>query len=788
MLNKPEILAPAGNMKALVAAVKSGADGVYAGGDRFSARAFAGNFSREELIEAIHYCHIHNVRLYMAVNTLLKDSECLHLIDYLIPFYEAGIDGVIIQDMGAAKLIHDNLKNLPLHASTQLSVSSVYGAKLLRNLGFKRIVPARELSLKEIQKIKSECDMEIETFVHGAMCFAYSGKCLMSSFAGTRSGNRGRCAQICRKSYSSKYFENRYALSMKDMCTLDILPELIMAGIDSFKIEGRMKNEYYVYACVNAYKSVRDAVINGMQEASLSDLIDEQKAVLSDIYNRGGFSNGYYFMNNGHEMLSDARPNHNGIKAGKVCGINGNRVSILLDKDVNVKDVLEIRTGDKNIELTSNVSGKKNDTIVLNGNNIRLIKKGFPVYRTRNNLLIENISNQLKEDNPYINVDCRLNARIGHPLELVVGKHCIHGDIVHEAEKSPVSVFEIAEIMSKTGDTGISFNTQITADDNIFIRISGIKSLKREAAEAVYDDIKSRYARNAEISNGDTEAIHAGSECEKKNNPAAEDLCKNLPGVTVYVRTSEQLKIVNNCSFVNNIIIDYNICYNCDVKSIQSKDKKYIAGLPYVLRDDGISGVLSLIKDKDFSGVMVFNMDELGLLKYASYGGIIVASSFLYAYNRCAIKYYSSLFPDIAFIMSDELTEKELQETGLTGIRKCYGHQPLMITSQCFHKNYGSCPSDEILYLEDEIGNAFYAAPCCSLCYNIIYNGIPTYIGEYAARYASGSISGVFIDLSVEDGTKTVHIMDVIERILSGKENTDFDTAFTGGHYKRGID
>lgn len=315
MLNRPEILAPAGSMDALKAAVSAGADACYAGGDMFSARAFAGNFDTTELLEAIDYCHIHNVKLYMAVNTLLKNSEMKKLIPYLEPFYREGVDGIIVQDVGVIRSLSQAYPDLPLHGSTQMSVCSTYGAEFLKNLGLTRFVPARELSLKEIKSIKEAVDIEIETFVHGAMCFCYSGKCLMSSFAGGRSGNRGRCAQPCRKAYNSRKFNHEYALSMKDMCTLADLPQLIEAGIDSFKIEGRMKKPEYVAAAVHAYSEITDEYINGhVNEKRIKYHTDR----LMDIYNRGGFSSGYYYMKNGKEMLANKRPNHTGTLIGKV--------------------------------------------------------------------------------------------------------------------------------------------------------------------------------------------------------------------------------------------------------------------------------------------------------------------------------------------------------------------------------------------------------------------------------------------------------------------------------------
>ncbi|MCF0142169.1 MAG: U32 family peptidase, partial [Parasporobacterium sp.] len=261
MYKRPEVLAPAGTMEALIAAVNAGADAVYVGGSFFSARAFAGNFDEEELIRAIEFCHLYGVKLYMTVNTLLKSDEMERLPAYMEPYYHAGVDGIIVQDVGVAAVLKEHFPDLPLHGSTQMSITSRHGAALLKSMGFTRVVPARELSIEEIKNIKANVDIEIETFIHGAMCFAYSGKCLLSSYLGGRSGNRGRCAQPCRHMYkinTPSGTVNEYAMSLKDMNTLSLIPEIIAAGIDSLKIEGRMKKPEYVASTVAAYVKAVD--------------------------------------------------------------------------------------------------------------------------------------------------------------------------------------------------------------------------------------------------------------------------------------------------------------------------------------------------------------------------------------------------------------------------------------------------------------------------------------------------------------------------------------------------
>ena len=236
-----EILAPAGSYRSLEAAVSAGADAVYVGGQRFGARAFAENFEKEELLKAIDHVHLHGRKLYLAVNTLLKERELEALEDYLAPFYQNGLDGAIVQDLGGMELIREAFPDLAVHISTQMTVASEAGARFFREKGASRIVPARELGMEEIRRMKEASGLEIECFVHGAMCYCYSGQCLMSSLIGGRSGNRGQCAQPCRLPYRVEGGKPSDFLSMKDLCAIRLIPELVRAGVDSFKIEGRMK-------------------------------------------------------------------------------------------------------------------------------------------------------------------------------------------------------------------------------------------------------------------------------------------------------------------------------------------------------------------------------------------------------------------------------------------------------------------------------------------------------------------------------------------------------------------
>lgn len=304
--NNVEILAPAGSYESLMAAICAGADAVYIGGSRFGARAYAENLNEEKMLEAIDYVHLHGKKIYLTVNTLLKDSEIQELYDYLLPYYRQGIDAVIVQDVGVFDFIKVNFPDLPIHISTQMTVTNEASALFFKERGAERVVPARELSLEEIREMKETTGMEIECFVHGALCYGYSGQCLLSSMIGGRSGNRGQCAQPCRLPYRVSGKKPQDILSLKDLCTIEMIPELIEAGIDSFKIEGRMKQPEYVYTVVSMYRKYVDLYLKKGKKGFAVSKDDLKK--LEGVFRRRGYCEGYYKQHNGKNMISLKRP------------------------------------------------------------------------------------------------------------------------------------------------------------------------------------------------------------------------------------------------------------------------------------------------------------------------------------------------------------------------------------------------------------------------------------------------------------------------------------------------
>lgn len=777
MLNRTEILAPAGSVDAVAAAVDSRADAVYLGGSMFSARAFAGNFDTDELLKTIDYCHVHDVKVYMAVNTLLKNEEIERLPDFVEPYYCEGVDGIIVQDVGVASVLARCYPDLHLHGSTQMSVSSEYGARLLKNIGMTRFVPSRELSLAEIKSIKEKVDIEVETFVHGAMCYCYSGRCLMSSFAGGRSGNRGRCAQPCRKKYRiGDTGKTEYALSLKDMCMLSDVGALVDAGIDSFKIEGRMKKPEYVAATVQAYREVRDAYLSG---EDVSEIVCRHEKILLDVYNRGGFCRGYYFAQNGRDMLASKRPNHTGIRVGNVARVKPPYVELRLCENVEPGDVIEIRGRRADVELTCNCEGRAGAVISLKAKSFKSISAGDEVYRTRNSSLLDSLGHRPEAK---VRLLGELKAHVGEPLTLCVrtqdSEVCetVTGDICTAAVNRPVTYRQMIDKLTKTGGTDFEIEIDADVDDNLFVQLGSLNALRRQALEQVRGRLIDRHRRKVRATDG-------GEQTARNTNDTGS---ATALGMTVCISDADHVNIVKNYKWIHTVIVDYN------VKKYAGELKKsgfsVLLALPEVMRQNKAVPEIA----PEFDGVLVKSMDELGMISEMEYRGIVVMAPSMYAYNDEAFRFYSRYSDNMVFMAADELTLTELRRLGHRTIIKLYGHQKVMVTAGCTAHNYGAACHDSgnrVMTLTDDMGNTFYSANNCESCYNIIYNGVPTYIID---KYndVCRDFDGCYIDLTIEDNNTVRSVLDNAGKAVYGSisEADRLSRGYTRGHYYNGID
>lgn len=499
-----ELLAPAGSWEALEAAVNAGADAVYMGGKAFGARQYASNFDREEMTRAVYFAHMHRVRLYITVNTLVDDSELQELADYLLFLNNVGVDGIIVQDLGVIRLARQIVPELPLHASTQMTVTNSGGVKFAVHAGLERTVLARELSLEEI---KAACAVgtEIETFIHGALCVCYSGQCLMSSLIGGRSGNRGRCAQPCRLPYKlvnsagddmlAGKDAGQYLLSPKDMNTLSILPQLIETGVVSYKIEGRMKRPEYVAVVVDAYRRAIDAYLAGDYKVPQQDY-----ANIEQIFNRD-FTTAYLTERPGRKMMSDRRPNNRGVLIGRVTRLDKakNKAVIKLEKELHLGDGLEFwvtvggRVGTTVGEMKKNgqdaTIGYPGEQVTIDiPNGVRLNDR---VFRTLDNALMSYAQQFFGSDaKRRIPVDAVVTAKLGETMKVMLTDdegNVGYGEtefIVEPAMKRALTDDTVRKQIDRLGTTEYCLNSlTFEHDENVMVPMSEMNEARRRAAE-----------------------------------------------------------------------------------------------------------------------------------------------------------------------------------------------------------------------------------------------------------------------------------------------------------------
>ena len=460
-IKKIELLSPVGDERGLKAAVNSGANGVYFGAKSFNAREYASeNFDDKAIENAIKFAKLRNVKVYITVNTLVYNDEIDKAILLIKNIYDMGADAIIVQDLGIIDIVRNNL-NIPMHASTQMSCNNTYSVKLLEKLGIERVVLARETSVENIKEIRKNTNIELETFIHGALCVSFSGQCAYSYLHGGRSANRGACAQPCRMEYSGG--KTDYPLSAKDLMTIDIIPNLIEAGINSFKIEGRAKRSEYVAITTSIY---RKAIDFALQNKNIET--EKYKESLIKIFNRGGFSEGYYY--NSKDIFENYKPNHNGEFIGKITDYKKNKIYIKTDKELNVYDGLSFGESGK---IGMQISDLYKDNIrVKNGKGnlsfsavLKNINVGDKVYRTTDksqmdeaNIIIESDNfKHLLNLNCIIDYDKKIKFKINSNYNEKLNLEYISDYLVEEAKNSETKESDIIKAMSKTGGTVFKF-------------------------------------------------------------------------------------------------------------------------------------------------------------------------------------------------------------------------------------------------------------------------------------------------------------------------------------------
>lgn len=741
-----ELLAPAGNAEGFYGAIHAGADAIYLGGSRFGARAFAENFTTEELLACIRYGHILGRRIYLTVNTLLKEKELCELYDYLAPFYEAGLDGVIVQDLGVLGFIKEHFPAMELHASTQMTLCSRYGARLLKELGASRIVPARELSLEELRSIKKDTDIELETFIHGAMCYCYSGQCLFSSILGGRSGNRGRCAQPCRLPYSVNRPGRKpgavcYPLSLKDMCTIEHIPQLIEAGIDSFKIEGRMKKPEYTAGVTAIYRKYIDSYYKkrehyGKEKAEQEFSVEpSDRKALSSLYIRSEIQDGYYFRHSGREMVTAASPAYSG-------------------------------SDDK---------------------------------------LLEDIRKKYLEEPLRLPVRIEASFLTGKPADvsLHTDRADVHvfGEEVQAAQTQPVTEENIRKQLGKLGESCFFPETmQIAVSENAFYPLKQINELRRKAVLLLEQEMLT-----AKPVPKAAQASQAGNSIASSKKPAPQEK-KDMHtdeehGFAVSVSTTEQLEtLVDWCrrfsdGRIKRIYIDGDMAAFCPEECLPlcrklPKNAELLLVLPYVLREaDGryLEKLYTLVEKGLFQGFLIRSLDELGFLRRKSGKELHRADAGLYVWNSAASEVLTASGIGNGFCIPYELKAGEqhmLLDNAQASFEKIvYSRIPMMITANCVLKTTTGCEKDGAgpVSLADRYRKEFPVVRNCRHCMNIIYNCVPLSLWQERERWLQET--DLRLDFTLESGREAEAILTAF---LLGRDMPAGE--YTSGHERRGVE
>lgn len=755
-----EILAPAGSFESMKAAVAAGADAVYIGGNKFGARAYADNLDEDRMKEAIDYAHLHGCRIYMTVNTLVKEREMKELYSYLLPYYEQGLDAVIVQDMGVFSFVKRHFPDLDVHASTQMTVTGAPGAALNGRMGASRIVTARELSLEEIEEIYRETGAEIESFVHGALCYCYSGQCLFSSLIGGRSGNRGRCAQTCRLPFSVRRGKEllngkneKYVLSLKDLCSLDILPDILEAGVFSLKIEGRMKSPRYTAGVVSIYRKYVDQYMKYGRKGYQVDPADRK--TLLDLFDRGGQTEGYYREHNGRDMVV--------LKEKPAFREENRPLYDYLDKTY------------VNASLQEPVLGWAR---AAEGEELRL---------------------KLQTDS------------FGSTIEAEVS-----GGPVQTAKNQPMAAERIEKQLNKTGNTPFYFQSlQVETEGNCFIPVQELNELRRNAFEKLETQILSQFRRQEpsghENGEGDGKKAQEGKLQKREiSENGTEGEKKGREQAVLHVSLEEPEGLETVLSFRQAAVISIDAAgfpaesWKQTVLNCHERGKECLLLLPHIYRAEAkryFDAQLRELSEAGFDGAVIRAWEEAELIARWRREGVFfpkitVFDHGLYSFNSLSEEWMEQMLPGetIRFTAPLELNSRELEEKGIRGEElMVYGNIPMMVTAQCLKKTLEGCTGrPELLWMKDRKGKEFPVKNHCRFCYNTIYNSSPLSLLADRSLIERLGPSVLRLSFTTEQPERIREVLKAFsEEFISGTEKggaPELSGEFTRGHFKRGAE
>ena len=802
-----ELLAPVGSFDSLKAAVQNGANAVYLGGKDFSARASANNFDREELKEAVKYAHIRDVRVFVTTNTLIKQNELEDFVEYAKFLYDIDVDAIIMQDIGAAMLIHELLPDFELHASTQMVAHSLEDVQYLESIGFKRVVLARELTVEEIKYICDNTNVDIEIFVHGALCVCYSGGCLMSSMIGNRSGNRGRCAQPCRQKYTmidistGEEIHNNgdYLLSTKDLNTIEEIDKIIDTGVLSLKIEGRMKKPEYVATVIKSY---RDA-INEYETTKKVNISDETMEDLYTIFNRK-FTKGLILGEVGEEVMNSNVPNNQGLYVGKVVDYNkkAKRLKIKLEGTLKKGDGINLGGG----TIGRIIKGKDIAQIGYKGETIELdfigeAKKNQLVFKTSDTDLIDRAQKTYTQDKEFAKslIDAEISIKLDSYPELrLIDKNenivTVQGDkLVEKALKVALSEEKIETQIKKLGNTPYEIDQlKINLDEGVSMPISLINQMRREAIELLDNariSVKGRMYKDNDI---------------KYSPKIYSRNADNKSKIRVKVNNIEALKSILN--------LDIDMIYYEDVSTIKqamtmanANNKKLIYSAPRIVRNREYK---RLEKSDEYCKDHV-QISALGQVKYYKENSESVkfdVDYYLNPFNSETINHYKKEGAETVCI-SQELNLHEIKETtqytDLEIETVAYGYIPMMLSEYCpMGVVARSCKKDkrcanckESKYVLRDFKGEEYRVSQDIFCRSTIYNSSANCLINNLDELSEAGINIFRLDFTHETPELiekiTESFIDVIENDFVADAKSlevfeDMDT--TLGHLYKGVE
>lgn len=800
-MKKIELLSPVGNMDCMHAAVQNGADAVYFGSG-FSARAFASNFDGDDLKCAIEYAKLRGVQTHLTLNTLIKNDEFENAFSVAKMAYNYGIDAIIVQDLGLANLLINSFPNIAIHASTQLTAHNLDGVLSLQDMGFRRVVLSRELTLEEIEYITKNSNVEIETFIHGALCISYSGQCLFSSMVGGRSGNRGKCAQPCRLPFSlidekSSKLDSGYLLSTRDLCGLDFIPNLINAGVTSLKIEGRMKSPEYVATVTRIYRKYIDLAYSNEPYV----VEDSDRKLLALAFNRGGFSNGHLSKDYNKNLVFKEKQNNCGLFLGTIEKYNAKKglITFKCAENLHIGDSIATQNEQGSYKISelmlknTNIKESKCGDVVTIGRMKGNIKVGDKLYKISDSIITSEIRSTFSENSENRKVKLIFNSKfaLNKPIELNISSNSnidvyknLNINIIsikcpEQAKSSGLSKENIIKQFSKTNNTPYEFcEFNIELEDNLFLPNSVLNELKREALSRVKDFAISNFSRN--LGNKDL-LSRINSYAETSTSTLKIALLLNNLNLENY----DNLQKIDKLYIPLKFFINKNYCDK--IKYLSTKASLYIY-LPTIMRNNYnklfANNLENIITNFDIHGFVVSNISGLYIIKKLTekYNKNF---EFISNYTLNVYNSYSAYELQKRGITTVTLSP-ELDKEGLISLCNStpnselivYGNLPLMnmnyclfgTSNKCYSNCKHTCNSNNKYYLNDRMNINFRIIPDNIDTVTTIYNSKITSIASDEFNVSSLRID--ILDESIDEINKIINTVKLRKK-LEGKNYTN---------------